>query len=317
MLTSEGVIRRAGLSARSEYFDVQPVANGTAFSVKRRYPPRLPLSRVQSRNGAALLSCRIDFFVRPATAPGGVGRVLLRASLCDSREDPEDITPDSRALLARSRRPLDLIFRDEFAYDAGEDVFFDEDGRKADVAAMLDYAYEKHCRTCRWAFAQRWRVDSARRACVRWVVWQGQEALLWLLLNGYDIELVESKDEGLGSKLSRFRSPFHKYKYCEFRRITETAGQADRSQFFGFQSSRKSIFSNLTVLAFLYAVLYGLAPRWGFLTAIYNNTALTTAALIFAFLLADVLVPWLLIAAVLGLSRLRGAVLWFERKVPV
>jgi hypothetical protein len=51
--------------------------------------------------------------------------------------------------------------------------------------------------------------------------------------------------------------------------------------------------------------------------AVYSNTALSTAALVFGFLLADVLGPWLLISAVCGLSRLRPAVIFLVRKVPI
>ena len=63
-------------------------------------------------------------------------------------------------------------------------------------------------------------------------------------------------------------------------------------------------------------LLYWKAPR-DWLLAIYNNTALSTAALILCFLLADAVGPWLLIRVICALSRCRDAVLFFVRKVRV
>jgi hypothetical protein len=62
-------------------------------------------------------------------------------------------------------------------------------------------------------------------------------------------------------------------------------------------------------------VLYWTGPRGGFLKVVYSNTALTTTALVFAFLVADTLGSWLLIQAICGLSRTRDAVVFFSRKV--
>jgi hypothetical protein len=64
-------------------------------------------------------------------------------------------------------------------------------------------------------------------------------------------------------------------------------------------------------------ILYWICPRSGILRAIYNNTALTTAALGIGFILADLLGPKLLIGAICALSRLREVTAFFTRKVPI
>jgi hypothetical protein len=97
------------------------------------------------------------------------------------------------------------------------------------------------------------------------------------------------------------------------QRITDKEGE--RSHFFGFQTSRKSFLTNLLVVVTVCLVLYWTAPREGLPRTIYNNTALSTAALVFAFLAADTLGPWLLIRAICVLSRVRDRVLFFIRKV--
>ena len=97
--------------------------------------------------------------------------------------------------------------------------------------------------------------------------------------------------------------------------MTDTSGE--RSHFFGFQTSRRSLFTNLAVVVAVGLLLYWAVPRSGLLRAVYNNTALTTAALVFAFLLADALGPWLLIRVVCALSRIRDAAFLFFRKVKV
>ncbi|MGE5230855.1 MAG: hypothetical protein ACM3NS_03890, partial [Deltaproteobacteria bacterium] len=76
----------------------------------------------------------------------------------------------------------------------------------------------------------------------------------------------------------------------------------ERSHFFGFQSSQKSFVTNLMVIAAGCVLLYWKGPRVGFLRAVYMNTALTTAALIFGFLMADWLGPWILISRLLTKS---------------
>jgi hypothetical protein len=131
---------------------------------------------------------------------------------------------------------------------------------------------------------------------------------MWALFNLYDVELVDERKD-------RRRDFLYKYKPGDFRRITETLGE--RSHFFGFQTSRKSFLTNLVAVVAVCLLLYWKAPHDGLPRAIYNNPALTTAALIFAFLLADTLGPLLLILTICSLSRFRDAVLFFIRKVKV
>jgi len=94
-------------------------------------------------------------------------------------------------------------------------------------------------------------------------------------------------------------------------------GEGERSHFFGFQSSKKSFLTNMLVVVAVGLALYWKGPRNGLFLAIYNNAALTTAAMVFVFLLADTVGPWLLIRMICVLSRWRDAVLFFMRKVKV
>jgi len=119
--------------------------------------------------------------------------------------------------------------------------------------------------------------------------------------------------EVVGDKLTKRVDFFYKYKVSDFRRITDQEGE--RSHFFGFQTSRKSFFTNLVVVVVVCLIVYWTVPREGLPRTIYNNTALSTAALVFAFLAADTLGPWLLIGAICMLSRIRDRVLFFIRKV--
>jgi hypothetical protein len=111
------------------------------------------------------------------------------------------------------------------------------------------------------------------------------------------------------------KSFFNEYNRSDFRRVTDKVGE--RSHFFGFQSSQKNLFTNLAVAVAGCLIFYWKAPHDGLLRAIYNDTALTTAALDFGFLVADKMGPGVLIMAICGLSRLRDFVLFFVRKVNV
>ena len=91
----------------------------------------------------------------------------------------------------------------------------------------------------------------------------------------------------------------------------------ERSQFFGFQTSRKSFFTNLVIVAAACSFIYLGGFRTGIIRAIYNNTALTTAALVLCFLLADLIGPWLLVRIICLLSKLRVAATFLTRKVHV
>ena len=124
----------------------------------------------------------------------------------------------------------------------------------------------------------------------------------------YDVEVVDDKKDTL-------LNPFRRYRTKDFRRITEKEGE--RSHFFGFQTSRKSLFTNLTVVVAACLLVYWKASDAELVSWIYSNTALSTAALVFLFLLADTCGPWILIRVICICSRLRDAVLFFIRKVHV
>jgi hypothetical protein len=211
---------------------------------------------------------------------------------------------------------LSLNFIANYIYDAGDDRFTDDQGRIVTPQQMLDTAFDEHWATTHRRFVWRWRIGSAVRWIARQAVWRAQDALLWLLMTLYDVELA-LKDE--------LPDPFHKFRRSEFRRTKEKrdgkkgaeGGMEDRSHFFGFQSSRQNLFTNLVVLAGVSALLYRYAPRDGILGTVYRNNALTTAALVLAFFLADLLGPWLLIMGICGLSRLRPLVMFIIRKVKV
>ena len=122
----------------------------------------------------------------------------------------------------------------------------------------------------------------------------------------YDIELAAETDRAA-------LDPFRRYKTADFRRISDP--DKPLSSFFGFQSSRKSFFTNMLVLAIGFSLSYWNLPRWGIFRAIYDNTALTTASLVLGFLMADVVGPWVLVRAICGLSRLRPKTIFQARKV--
>lgn len=206
-----------------------------------------------------------------------------------------------------TRHPLPVDFIDDYTYDSAEDVFRDRDGQRMAVNQMLHRVYVSHCRTYGRAFSWRWRAGTLLRRVPQVLIWRGQDLCLWLLLQLYDIELVGERD-------LRLRSPFHKYGRADFRRAADAPG---RSHFFGFEVTPKSLFANLGILAITFLIGYWWAPRTALLRTIYNNTALSTAALVLAFLIVDKAAPLLLVAAICGLSRLRPSVMFIMRKVRV
>jgi hypothetical protein len=153
----------------------------------------------------------------------------------------------------------------------------------------------------RTGFVWSWNVGTVVRRFARVAVWRGQDFFQGLLFRLYDMQ---------PTTLPERRSPFHKFTRDEFVRPKDVAGN-----FFGFESSRRSLFTNLVVLAVAAALLYQYAPRDGFVGAIYRNNALTTAALVLGFFLADTFGPWLLITVIIILSRLRPLGVFFFRTV--
>ena len=321
----EDVIRRADVRSHPEYEDISPMSNCAGFFAYRRYPAETELAQLVSNDGRPAVRCYLRFVVGKPAQGSHISRVELQAWLGrrwqPSRvlyggEDPSQPghpdapTSHSATILNRTQRPIDLDETDfeGFIYDNQEDVFLDEDGRKVTAVQILEWIYAKHCRTLRLGFRIRWKIGSWARRAIREAVWKSQDAAMWALLTCYDVEVV-------GDKLTKRVDFFYKYKVSDFRRITDQEGE--RSHFFGFQSSQKSFFTNLVAVVVVCLLLYWKGPREGLLRTIYNNTALSTAALIFAFLLADTFGPWLLIRLICVLSRFRDAVLFFIRKVKV
>ena len=104
----------------------------------------------------------------------------------------------------------------------------------------LEQLYDKHCRTLGLTFRIRWNIGSAARWVIREGTWKAQDIAMWVLLTFYEVEVIDDE-----KRLKRF-SFFYKYKPSDFRRVAEKDGE--RSHFFGFQSSRKNLFTNLTVV---------------------------------------------------------------------
>lgn len=217
--------------------------------------------------------------------------------------DPATPTPESLSRWQRARKPQQVAFADQFLYDAGEDRFTDARGNTATTEQMLAYIYDAHCRTLRTWFIWQWNTESFARSIAQQAVWKTQDASLWFLLRCYDFELTTGKQH---------LAPFHRFRRSECRRVTEPAGQ---QSCFGFHSSRKSLFANLLALAAACGLLYHFGPRGGLVSKIYHNDALTTAALLLGFLLADVLGPAILIRLICRSSQLRPLVMFLPRRV--
>jgi hypothetical protein len=320
MRTSEEVMTRTDVRKFEPYVEAGPMTDCAGFHVQRLYPTDSQLARVVTNAGQPALSCLIQFIVEPLAVQGGSTKVRLHTRLYDrsrslvgmwppigtEANDPEYPTSESVTISRRAHKPLDLDLVEDFIYDGSEDVFRDEDGQQVTVRKMRDHAYSHHCQTYRPLFAWRWRLTGLPRTVAYKVVWRGQDACWWLLFNFYDIELAEEKSRTA-------LDPFRTYKAADFRRVAEP--NKPLSSFFGFQSSRKSFFTNMLVLAAGFGLAYWKLPRWELVRAIYDNTALTTAGLVLGFLVADVAGPWILIRTICGLSRLRPTVLFFTRKV--
>jgi hypothetical protein len=325
--TPEKVIQRAGLTALPQYEDVSPMSDSPGFYTFRPYPAETELSQILTTDGRPAVRCYLAFIVLPPTDGSPISRVELRAwfarrwrpnRVVSSSGDPYAVpadhpdAPSSRSvpILARTRKPIDLDHTDSptYLYDPREDVFLDSEGKTVNPVQILDRFFAMHCRTLGRGFRIRWDLGSAARWIIRQTVWKGQDIAMSTLTTFYDVEVVDDKKD---TQLN----PFRRYRPRDFRRTTEKEGE--RSHFFGFQTSRKSLFTNLTVVVAACLLVYWNAPRGELVSWIYNNTALSTAALVFLFLLADTFGPWILIRVICILSRLRDAVLFFIRKVKV
>ncbi len=313
--TAQQVIKRAGADQLADYFDLEEMVGEPGFALKRRYPQNTNLGQVVDGLGRPSVTCVIQFVVNHPTAAGGVSRVDIHAFFYDHWQikrfrqpglddydfnDPDCHTPQSLNLLRRSSKPLSLNFTEGFIYDTADDKFYDENGART-AQELIDFAYDYHCRTLSPRFRIKWWCLELMRQAVHQFTWRLQDASMWLLRHGYDMVLT--------SKVSR--NPFYQYRWSDFERTTDK----ERSNFFGFQSSPRSIFSNLILLGLVCFLVYRFAPHSGFIRAIYANTALTTGALILGFCLVDLIAPLSLEAIVWSLSRIRHITVFLVRKV--
>ena len=316
---SQDVMKAVGVEGIADYTDPEPLIGAPGFAVRRPYPPTSKLGRAVTQRGTPAVFSVIQFIVRPPTTPQGVSRVSLHVFLKnpwaekhiappslrrDDFSDPECPTPESLYLLQRAPKPIELNFIEEFFYDATDGKFYAASG-EVTAKELLDCVYDYHCRTLGWCFRIKWRSRETACTILRELVWRGQDRCMWLLQHGYDI--VPKPDR----KRSLIHEPLHEYKFSDFDRVTDE----DKSSFFGFQSSKRSLFSNLAVLSLAFLLIYYVLPRFTILRVIYVNTALSTAALLFGFLLADQLVPLGLQGVVCLLSRFRVPVLFIGKKV--
>jgi hypothetical protein len=313
--TSEQVVTRTRVEALPQYFDIVLIDDIPGFAARRLYPDDSDLSLVRNRQGEQLAACIIQFMVERPTSPQGVSKVILRAWFSPRWKtrhlfaaahelpptDPLAPTPNSLQRLRQARLPVEVEIEDMYLYDVAADEFTDAEGQRTNPEAMLEYVYSAHVRTLRAGFVWSWNAGTVVRRLARVAVWRGQDLFQGLLFRLYDIQ---------PTTLPERRSPFHEFSREEFLRPKDVAGN-----FFGFESSRRSLFTNLVVLAVTSALIYQYAPRDGFVGAIYRNNALTTAALVLGFFLADTLGPWFFITAIMILSRLRPFVGFFFRKV--
>src|SRR5262249_9894830 len=216
---------------------------------------------------------------------------------------PDCPTPESVQLLRRTRKPLQLTFLSDFFYDAGDDQFYDEEGRPVIGEEILDYVYDYHYQTTRLRFRMKWAILQAIRAITQKVIWRGQDLCLWILEHGYEITI----------DVSSLKRISHRYSFADFKRSAPTGP----SHFFGLQSSPLSLFPNLLVLLTGCVLAYWRLREVGLVRAVYRNQVLTTVVLVFLYLLIDKVVPMCLQSTVVGLSRLRAWSIFLVRKVKI
>ena len=315
--TPDDVIAASRVLGVPEYTELVRYTDGLGFSVRRNYPPDTDLARVVNGRGEPDVCCLIHFGVLPSPAVGGVRKMRFSSSLFKrwghnrflndyDFSDPACLTPESVRLLKRATKPKDLRFDEsEFVFDTADGQFYDEHGRLVTGKQILDYLYDYHCRTLRRWFRIKSRVRDLYEHGLRHLLKGLLRGAGWLLEHGYDIQAtVPQKD---------FQFLFHKFTFADFKRLSDDKG----THFFGFESSKRSLFSNMLLLAVSCVLAYAYLPRCGFCRAVYQNAPLSTAALVFAFLALDQLTPLFLKAIVCGVSRVRPMTLFIIRKVKV
>lgn len=301
---------RTGIGTLPGYFGLIPMNDVPGFAVRRSYPDNLDLAHVVNREGQAVVTPILQFFVAPKSSPSGVSPVTLRAWVFPrsketkqfaaleelSAADLDAPTPDSLQRWRRARKPSQVELIGQYVYDAGEDRFFAIDGFEVQPAEMLEDVYQTHLRTLRAGSVWRQRGETLLQFVARVTVFRAQDALLWVVLNCYDVELALARER---------MSLFHRFRMADFMRARVEPG-GERSEFRGFISSRKNLVTNLIVLMVCVWLVYLYGPRTGLLLAIYGSDPLMAATLLLGFFVVDFLGQLALKAAICGLSRLRG-----------
>ena len=313
--TPKAVIQAAGVNQLPDhYYDVVPQENAAAFAIFRRYPPGTPAAAVVTRNGNPALTCMLKLIVEHQSETKGISRVRLSASVHNpSRlqrpvpdyEDPNCPTQESLDVFKKSYRPVDVEIEDSYFYDEFEDKFFGPQGA-ATGQEMLDFAFDYHLRTLRWRFRLKWQTVEALRYAAYKLVSGSQETCLLLLEHGYRIKRTDKTYYGL-------KSPFHEFSFKDFEETLEPSS----ADFYGLKVPPRRLFSNLCVLMGILYLAFLLGSRSDFLRAIYRNQVLTTAFLLFFYVLADQAIPFVLKSLVWGLSRLRFRTLFILSKLKV
>jgi hypothetical protein len=259
--TPEEVMVRAAVGGRAEYEDVSPIRDAPGFYAFRRYPPDTALGSVVTTDGRPAVRCYLAFIVLLPKAGSTISQVVLKAwyarrwldGIPIGRSDnpppghPDGPSPASSVTLVQAPKPINLDSEDMpgYLYDNAEDRFFDENGKTVEPLDMLEEMYSKHLRTLGRAFRFRWGMGSIGIMVRQTVVWKGQDLAMWALVKCYDVEVADEKKGSI-------RNPLREYKYRDFRRVTEQEGE--RSHFFGFQTSQKSFFTNLSIVAIAFLV---------------------------------------------------------------
>jgi len=308
--TSQEVIQATGVAGLADYYDVIPLLDAAGFTVKRRYPLSSAPAQVVKPNGAPACACVIAIAVEPPQNPNGVSRVGGEAWLYeDCQEDhrlrrhnfgnPNCPTEATYYAFQAAAKPQEVHLAAGVLYDCAASTFHGANGPFTGQQ-ILDSLYDAHLATLQRGGRLRLYLARAWRHLVRWGVWRGQDACLRLLEYGYDVKATPQQG-------SPFSAPFRIYKWKDFVRSSDMTG----SHFFGFQSSKRSLFSNMIVLCLIIVGAYWLLPHAGLLRAIYGNTVLSTVVVVFVFLVVDQLLPRALEGIVWTLCRLRLRALFF------
>ncbi len=312
--TPEAVIAAAGAGLPDHYYDVVPQTNAAGFAIFRRYPPGTPPAGVITRSGKPALTCMLKLIVERQSETKDISRVRLLATVHNpyrlrrpvpDYEDPDCPTQESLHAFKKSYRPVDVEIEDSYFYDEVEDKFFGPEG-EVTGQQMLAFAFDYHLRTLKWRFRMKWQTIEALRYAAYKLVWGGQETCLLLLEHGYRIKRTDKTYYGL-------KSPFHQFSFKDFEETFEPSS----ADFYGLKVPPRRLFSNLCVLMGILYLAFLLSSRSDFLRAIYRSQALTTAFLLFGYLLADQAIPMVLKSLVWGLSRLRFRTLFIFSKVKV